>query len=127
MSERKVAREWKLKCGLGSMFWWDCVETPNDVDSKLGEIVRVREVFSDDPELDQKPVKSNTVKNDTEMDQAVAELVSTVQKFAEYFGAIQRGEYDNNRRPAPLRPYEELILDMAEDVLAKFKEQRGVG
>jgi len=112
MSERKVAREWGLYSAYSydydGMKWYLTKESEVTPEVEKPEKVKVREVIP-------------------EQDRAVAELVSTVQKFAEYFGAIQRGEYDNNRRPAPLRPYEELILDMAEDVLAKFKEQRGLG
>ena len=48
--------------------------------------------------------------------------VGCLMAYNEYFGAIATGEYDSNRRPAPLRDFEQLLLDKGR---AASKEYRG--
>ena len=47
-------------------------------------------------------------------------------KTAEYFGAIEAGEYDKNRRTAPLRDYEVLVRDLCTEAsLEAYKVLEG--
>jgi hypothetical protein len=49
-------------------------------------------------------------------------LRKALSAWVEYFGAIKDGEYDNNRRPQPLRSYEEVLLLKSRRALGKDKK-----
>lgn len=52
--------------------------------------------------------------------QNTKELLNTIVKFKEYFSAIESGEYNNNRRPSPLREYENVLQLQANELIKKY-------
>lgn len=46
---------------------------------------------------------------------ALRDMINLSAKYTEYFEAVSAGEYDKNRRPAPLRDYEQMMVDQWAD------------
>jgi chromosome segregation ATPase len=57
--------------------------------------------------------------------EAQRELKNSLMGFVEYFSAIQRGEYNTNRRPSPLRDFEQVLLTQARQTLSTLKTKLG--
>lgn len=56
----------------------------------------------------------------------VEKLISALSAYNEYFEAIKRGEYEANRRAAPLRSFEQILQDAGRSAIAEF-EKEGAG
>lgn len=54
----------------------------------------------------------------------IENLSKTVAAYREYFDAIKQGEYNNNRRPAPLRDFEDVLQLKAETAIEMLKTYR---
>lgn len=54
-----------------------------------------------------------------------ADLLKVVSQYHEYFKAIERGEYDSNRRPAPLRDFEMILQASATNAIEVNRKARG--
>lgn len=61
----------------------------------------------------QREVNNRVEAENTELREVNEKLSYQVIKYYEYFKAIESGEYNNNRRSAPLRVFEEIIQDAA--------------
>ena len=74
-----------------------------------------------EPEAEEEEVFTHVIEYSA-IKEVIEKLVKTVTKYHEYFGAIEVGEYGDNRRSAPLRVYETIMQDKAKSLLNECEE-----
>jgi len=65
-----------------------------------------------------------------ERDQALQwaeKLAGVLAGYHEYFTAIERGEYEKNRRTKPLRGFEDMLQYQAKEALTEFNQWKEKG
>lgn len=54
-------------------------------------------------------------------------LADSLHGFVEYFSAIERGDYAKNKRPAPLRTFEQILKDGGKSKLKAYEDFKAKG
>lgn len=60
-----------------------------------------------------------------QIDKNVEKLIKALAAYRDYFKAIERGEYETNRRSTPLRSYEQVLQIKAYEALFPYEDSEG--